>query len=498
MASSTGPSGPAGSAAADVSRVGAAGPACTDPAGMAGQAGPADAGEVVSVVPGPAGRGRFGYFRMSGQDREILRLAAPAFGALVAEPLFLLADSAIVGRIGTVPLGGLGVASQVLTTLVSISIFLAYGTTAAVARQLGAGRQRAAIKLGIDGLWLAAGIGVGVLLLGWPLAPEIVRVFGATAGVSSGAVTYLRISLLGAPSMLIVLAGTGVLRGLQDTRTPLAVAVAASTVNIILNATFVLGLHLGLAGSAWGTVIAQTAGAGAYLIVVARGARRAGVRLIMDRAGIGAAATAAAGLIVRTLALQAVLIVTTAVAARQGDAAIAAHQIAFRLWNLLALALDAIAIAGQVITGRYLGAGDVAGARAATRRMVGWGAAYGTAFGLALLLARPLLPALFAVTPAVRGLLLAVLVVAALQQPFAGVVFVLDGVLIGAGDQRYLAWAGVAALAVFVPAVLLVRTLHGGLVALWLAYSLWLLARFVTLVLRARGSRWLVTGAVRS
>ena len=169
----------------------------------------------------------------------------PAFGALVAEPLFLLADSAIVGRIGTVPLGGLGVASQALTTLVNVSIFLAYGTTAAVARQLGAGRRQEAIRQGIDGLWLAAGIGLAVIVLAWPLAPEIVRVFGASPAVSRGAVTYLRISLFGAPSMLLILAGTGVLRGLQDTRTPLLVAVAANAVNIVLNATFVLGLRLG-------------------------------------------------------------------------------------------------------------------------------------------------------------------------------------------------------------------------------------------------------------
>ncbi len=147
------------------------------------------------------------------QDLEILRLALPAFGALVAEPLFLLADSAIVGRIGTVPLGGLGVAAQALSTLVNISIFLAYGTTAAVARQLGAGRRRAAIRQGIDGLWLAAGIGLAVLALGWPLAPEIVRIFGASPEVSRGAVTYLRISLFGAPSMLLVLAGTGCCAG---------------------------------------------------------------------------------------------------------------------------------------------------------------------------------------------------------------------------------------------------------------------------------------------
>jgi putative MATE family efflux protein len=435
--------------------------------------------------------------RLAGPDREILRLAVPAFGALVAEPLFLLTDSAIVGRIGTVPLGGLGVASQALTALVNVSIFLAYGTTAAVARQLGAGRRPEAIRQGIDGLWLAAGIGLGVLVLAWPLAPQIVRVFGASPGVSAGAVTYLRISLFGAPSMLLVLAGTGVLRGLQDTRTPLLVAVAAYAVNIVLNATFVLGLRLGLAGSAWGTVIAQSAAAAAYLAVVTRGARRAGVWFGMDLAGLRAAAAAATGLFVRTLALQAVLIVTTAIAARQSDAAIAAHQIAFRLWTLLALALDAIAIAGQAITGRCLGAGDAAAARAATNRMIGWGAVYGIVFGLILLAARPLLPGLFAATPPVRALLLAVLLVVAAQQPVAGVVFVLDGVLIGAGDQRYLAVAGVLSLAVFLPAGWLVYARHGSLVALWLAYSLWLAARFVTLVLRARGNRWLVTGAVR-
>ena len=206
-------------------------------------------------------RGLRALFRRGPHDAEILRLAVPAFGALVAEPLFLLGDSAIVGRIGTVPLGGLGVASQVLTTLVNISIFLAYGTTAAVARQLGAGNRRAAIQQGIDGLWLAAGIGVAVLGAGWPLAPLLVHAFGASPAVTAGAVTYLRISLFGAPAMLTVLAGTGVLRGLQDTRTPLAVAVCASAVNIVLNAIFVLGLGWGLAGSAAGTAIVQNAAA---------------------------------------------------------------------------------------------------------------------------------------------------------------------------------------------------------------------------------------------
>jgi putative MATE family efflux protein len=432
------------------------------------------------------------------QDAELLRLAVPAFGALVTEPLFLLADAAIVGRLGTVPLGGLGVASQALTTLVGLSIFLAYGTTAAVARQLGAGRRDAAIRQGIDGLWLAAAIGLAVLAVAWPLAPRIVLAFGAAPAVSAQAVTYLRISLLGTPAMLAVLAGTGVLRGLQDTRTPLLVAALANAANIALNAVLVLGLHRGIAGSAWGTVIAQTGAGIAYLAVVARGARRAAVGLRPDLAGIRAAARAGASLVVRTLALQAVLVIMTALAARQSDAAVAASQVAMRVWNLFVYALDAIAIAAQAITGRYLGAGDTAGARAATRRAVGWGAAYGTLFSALLLAIRPVLPGLFGVTPAVRGLLLAVLLVVIAQQPAAGVVFVLDGVLIGAGDQDYLAVAGVVALAVFTAAAALAVADGGGLVGLWLAYAAWMLARFATLTLRARGPHWLVTGAVRT
>jgi putative MATE family efflux protein len=446
--------------------------------------------------PGPGRARRLAAAARSPQDGEILRLAVPAFGALVAEPLFLLADSAIVGRIGTVPLGGLGVASQALTTLVGISIFLAYGTTAAVARQLGAGNGPAAIRQGIDGLWLAAAIGVVVLAAGWPLAPAIVAAFGGSAAVTAQAAIYLRISLLGAPSMLAVLAGTGVLRGLQDTRTPLVVAVAVNVVNVVLNATFVLVLRWGIAGSAWGTAIAQTAAALAYLAVVGRGARRAGVSFAPDLPGVRAAASAGGSLVIRTLALQATLVIVTAIAARQGNAAIAANQVAFRIWNLLTLALDAIAIAGQAITGRYLGGGDVAGARAATNRMIAWGAAYGLLFGLAVVAARPVLPGLFAVTPDVRRLLLAVLLIVAVQQPVSGVVFVLDGVLIGAGDQDYLALAGLANLAVFGVAVLALVPGHG-LIALWAAFTTWMVARLVTLTLRARGSRWLVTGAVR-
>jgi putative MATE family efflux protein len=271
----------------------------------------------------------------------------------------------------------------------------------------------------------------------------------------------------------------------------------ANAVNIALNATFVLGLHWGIAGSAWGTVIAQAGTCAAYLYVVARGARRSGVALRPDAAGLRAAAFSGAALVLRTLALQAVLVLMTAIAARQGDAAIAAHQVAIRIWSLFVFALDAIAIAGQAITGRYLGAADVEGAQAATRRMIAWGAGYGAIFSLVLLAIRPLLPAVFGVAPDVSRLLLAVLLLVVVQQPIAGVVFVLDGVLIGAGDQNYLAIAGLITLAVFAAVAVAVLATGAGLVALWVAYCLWMAARFATLTLRIRGKGWLVTGAVR-
>jgi putative MATE family efflux protein len=430
-------------------------------------------------------------------DGEILRLAVPAFGALVAEPLFLLADSAIVGHLGTAPLGGLGVAGQALSLLVNLCVFLAYGTTAAVARQVGAGNIARAIQQGIDGIWLAIAIGATLVIAGWPLVPWVVDAFGASAAVAPQAETYLRISLFGIPGMLVVLAGTGVLRGLQDTKTPLQVSVGAFTVNLALNALFVLGFGWGIAGSAWGTVLAQSGGGAVYIAAVLRGARRHHARVRPDAAGLRAAATAGVNLVLRTISLRVVLIVGTAVATRMGDAEIAAYQVGFQVWTLLAFALDAIAIAGQAITGRYLGAADVAGARGATRRMVQWGVASGVVFGLVVLAVRPWLPALFTNDPAVRALLASTLIVVALLQPMAGVVFVLDGVLIGAGDMRYLAAAGVVTVAAFLPAAWLVAAQGAGLVALWLAIGVWMTARLLTLGLRARGDAWLVTGAVR-
>jgi len=447
------------------------------------------------------GRGR-AWFRGRESDRRILALAVPAFGALVAEPLFLLADSAIVGRLGTVELAGLGVAGAVLSSAAGLFVFLAYGTTSLVARRTGAGDARGALALGIDALWLAAGIGALTALAGAVLAGPVVQAFGAEAAVADAAETYLRVSMLGLPAMLVVMAATGVLRGLQDTRTPLAVAAVGSAVNAGLNLWFVHGLHLGIGGSALGTSLTQLGMAAVTVCVVVAGARRLGAPLAPHRAGILTSARTGVPLLVRTLTLRAVLLVTTAVAAVQGAPALAAHQVTSTVWMLLALALDALAIAGQALTGVALGAGDVTGARAATRRMVQWGVGAGVVLGVVLLLVRGLLAPLFTEDPQVRSAMAAVLVVAALMQPLAGYVFVLDGVLIGAGDGRYLAWAGLVQLVAFAPVAVAIGWLGPrgttGLVLLWVAFAGgWMAIRAVLLGTRAHGDAWAVTGATR-
>lgn len=435
-------------------------------------------------------------------DREILRLAFPALLTLVAEPLFLLTDAAIVGHLGTPQLAGLGVAGVVLQTVVGLCVFLAYGTTAAVSRALGAGDLPRALALGVDGLWLAVPVGVVATVLGVVLAGPLVRAFGADDEVSRQAETYLRLASLGITPLLLMLAATGVLRGLQDTRTPLVVAVAGFTLNAALNLVLVYPAGLGLAGSALGSVLAQWAMAVALVLAVVRGARRHGASLAPDRRGILAAARAGVPLVVRTLTLRAALLVTTyaVVLAARGDSAdLAAHQLAFTIWGFLAFVLDAIAIAAQALTGRYLGAGDAVEARAVTQRMTGWGWAAGAVTGLFLAAGSPVLPALFTGDDAVRDLLVPVLLVIAVGQPLCGAVFVLDGVLIGAGDGTYLAWAGLAVLAVFAPVVLLVAGLAagtvGGLLAVWVVFSaVFMGARAVVLLHRARGDRWLVLG----
>jgi putative MATE family efflux protein len=438
--------------------------------------------------------------RHTSTDRKILALAIPALGALVAEPLFLLADSAIVGRLGTVQLAGLGLAGAILATAVNVFVFLAYGTTSSVARRIGARDHDGAIAFGIDAAWLATAIGATVAVVGWPLAPALVGLFGADDPVSAQAVTYLRWSLPGVPAMLVVLALVGVLRGLQNTRVTLCIAAIGAVVNTLLNLLLVHGVGWGIKGSAIGTVITQFGMALAATGIVVRAAGRSGVPLRPHLDGVRSAGRAGLPLLVRTVALRAVLLLSTAVAATLGAPALAAHQVAANVWSLLALGLDALAIAGQALTGVALGAGDLAQVRAATSRMVRWGVGSGVVFGIVLLLGGSLLGPLFSSDPAVRAALTGTLLVAAVMQPLAGYVFVLDGVLIGAGDGRFLARAAVIQTIAFAPLALAIGewgpTGTAGLVLLWVAYAGgWMALRAVLLGRRAHGDAWLITGA---
>jgi putative MATE family efflux protein len=437
--------------------------------------------------------------RRPSTERKILALALPALGALIAEPLFLLADSAIVGRLGTAELAGLGLAGALLTTAVNVFIFLAYGTTSSVARRIGAGDRNGAIAVGLDAAWLAAGIGLAVALIGWPSTSLLVRALGADDAVSGQAITYLRWSLPGVPAMLVVLALVGVLRGLQNTRVTLWLAVVGAVVNALLNLLLVHGVGWGIKGSAIGTVITQFGMAAVATGIVLRAGRRAGVPLRPHLDGVRLVGRTGVPLLIRTIALRAVLLLVTAVAATLGAPQLAAHQVATNVWSLLALGLDALAIAAQALTGAALGAGDLAQVHAATRQMVRWGIAAGVLFGVVLLICGSLLGPLFSSDPAVRTALSAVLVVAALTQPLSGYVFVLDGVLIGAGDGRYLAMTAVIQTVAFVPLALAIAvwgpTGTAGLVLLWIAYAGgWMALRAVLLGRRARGDAWLITG----
>jgi putative MATE family efflux protein len=428
------------------------------------------------------------------EDRELLGLAVPALGALLAEPVFLMADSAIVGHLGTAQLAGLGIASAVMLNAVFLCIFLAHGTTAAVARQAGAGNLRRAYALGVDGIWLAIAIGVGLGGLGLVLAPVLVDLLGASDRATPHALTYLRISLLGLPAMLVVLAATGALRGLKNTRTPLLATGLAAVANIPLNLVLVYPLGLGVAGSAVGTVLAQL-GAAAWLVtVVVRGARRHAAPLRPDGPGIVATANANVPLLARTVLLRISLLIMTFVAASHGDVALASHQVAFTLWYFLAMPPESFAIASQAMVGHALGAADPAAAKALSRRALAWGLASGLAMAVLLLALRPAYIPIFTTDPEVRDLIWSLVVVVAASQPVGAVLYVLDGILIGAGDTRYLAWAMLAALLTFLPLAALVLVTDAGVVALWWALAGWLLARQVAVMLRYRSTAWLRSG----
>ena len=432
-------------------------------------------------------------------NRAILRLAVPALGSLVAEPLFLIVDSALVGHLGVVPLAALGIASAVLQTIVGLMVFLAYSTTPAVARRFGAGDPSRAVSVGIDGLWLALGLGALLAIAGYLATPLLVGLFGASPEVAADAITYLGISMWGLPAMLIVFAATGLLRGMQDTVTPLWIAGIGFAANALLNCLFIYGLGWGIAGSAFGTVLAQWGMVAAYAIVIGRLAREHEASVLPQREGVRGSARSGGWLFLRTLSLRLALLATVAVATMLGTEELAGWQVAFTIFSTAAFALDALAIAAQALIGKGLGAQDEPFVRRVLGRTVAWGAWFGVLVGALIGGFSALIGLVFTGDPEVAALVQPALVVLAVAQPVCGVVFVLDGVLIGAGDARYLAIAGGLNLVPFLPALVMLAMLHptGAAGLAWLAvafFGVYMLARLATLGWRVLRPEWMTAG----
>lgn len=422
-------------------------------------------------------------------DREILALALPALGALAAEPLYLLADTAIVGHLGTAQLAALALAATALGAVTTVFNFLVYGTTSQVARAHGAGERERAHALGGQSVWLGLALGVALGLLALALATPALALLASRGHVASLAARYLRISSAGVPAVLLATAAQGYLRGVASMRRPLEIVIASNVLNVVLELVLVYGLRMGLDGSALGTVIAQLVMGAAFVKVIwplprprpraMRGLLRVGTEIA-----------------IRTSALYLSFIVASAVLARIGKASLGAHQVAFQLYNLLALVLDALAIAGQVMVGRMLGAGDGEGAYEAARRLTLLSLAGGCVAAAVLAALYSPLPHLFTSDPRVINRLHAIWPLFVAMQPAAAAVFVLDGVLIGSGDTRYLAFAMVfAALAFYVPLALLALELHWGIVGVWAGLVALIVVRLVTNAVRFVRRRWIVLGA---
>jgi putative MATE family efflux protein len=419
-------------------------------------------------------------------DRRIARLAIPAVGAIAAEPLYNLADTAIVGHLGREPLDALALAASTLSVVVWLAIFLQTATTTEVARHAARGQHDAAGRVVGAAYAVAAGWGVVTAAIVAGIAPLLVSLLGGHAATGTAATSYIRVAAGGLPFLYLSYAGNGHLTGLEDTRTPLRIAVGANVVNVTLEVWLVFGLHAGLIGSAWGTVAAQVLAAAAYGYASRRSSyplRRPG--------GSEVAALLRDGhrLSVRTIALGVVPLAATGVAARLGPVPLAGQQVAYRLWGLLSLSTDALAVPAQVFVSAALGRGDREAAEQAAHRTLVLGLIAGVGLGVLTAALALVAPAAFTSDPAVRSAAVTGLLWSAVTQPLAAVAFVYDGIILGLGDysamRRTMLWAIVA----FAPLAALVLRFHWlGLPGVWTALGCWLAARMVMLGRRSRAA----------
>jgi putative MATE family efflux protein len=416
---------------------------------------------------------------LNATDRRILGLALPALGSLAVEPLYVLVDTAIVGRLGTAQLGGLALAATVLGFIVAGCNFLTYGTTERVARRLGAGRHAEAANVGVQTMWLSTMVGIVVAPMVAVGAPWLTRALGGDGAVLEHGSTYLRIGALGIPFVVLALGAQGVQRGASDYRTPLVILLAANTVNAVLEVLFVYGFDWGVPGSAWSTVIGQV-GAGVAFAVVVRRHLRAATDRRPSRAGMAPLMTAGRHLLLRVGSMLAVTSGATMLAARTDEPTLAAHQIGASLLLLLSLALDALAIPAQTLVAEELGHGGGPAAAELSRRCARLSLVVGAMLVVVLVVLAPVVPHAFSDDPAVTSRATSVMLWLAVLVVPAALAFAYDGVLIGAGDYRFLGGAAVAYLLAVAPVGAVVLVSGSGLAGIWAGLALWMVLRAVT------------------
>ena len=424
--------------------------------------------------------------------RRILALAIPALGVLAAEPLYVLVDTAVVGHLGAKPLAGLALGGTVLSVLTSQLTFLSYGTTARTARLYGAGRRAEAVAEGGQATWLAIFVGLTVLALGQLFAHPMLSALAGNPDVADAAASWLRIALIGAPAILITLAGNGWMRGVQDTVRPLYYILAGNILSAIACPVLVYPLGFGLEGSAMANVLAQYTAASLFLraLRVERAMVRPRWAIMKAQMVLGR------DLILRSASFQICFLSAAAVAARESAAALGAHQIVYQLWVFLSLVLDSLAIAAQAIIGAELGASRVERARAVAWQITRYSFGLGVCLAMLFAALAGVLPRLFTNDAAVLAQIPHAWWLFVAQQPVAGIVFALDGVLLGAADTRFLRTTTLAcALGAFLPLIWLSWAFGWGLAGIWVGLTMFLVTRMVAVVWRTRTDHWLVAGA---
>ncbi len=427
--------------------------------------------------------------------RRILSLAASAFVVLAAEPLYLLVDTAVVGHLGTVPLAALGVAGALMGLLLLLGTFVEYGTTGRAARWFGAGRMDDAVNEGVQASWLAVAVGALIAASGEVLAEPATRLLaGGTGPVQQAAESWLRIALLGMPGILLVLAGNGWMRGVQETRAPVRIVLIANALSAAASPVLVYPLGLGLTGSAIANVGAQVVGGALFL----RALHGAATGMRPQWAVMRAQLVVGRDLVLRQVGFQLAFLSAAGVASRMGTAQIAAHQIGLQLWEFTALLLDSFAIAAQSLVGAALGSGDEGQARRMAWQVARYGLGAGLAFMAIFAAGYLVVPQAFTSSPEVVDQAHVLWPWFVGMLPAAGVVFALDGVLIGAGDVAFLAILTlVAAVGAFAPLNLAALHWHWGLGGVWAGLTAFVGVRLVGMVARTRGSRWVVLGERR-